>query len=142
MSETILKRSALVLDASQKAALRRALGRSTSRRRANEVVNSLTGIADFFASDTDWQVFREAIGTDAPEFTQEPAQEYGDFQTPLSLARAVCQKLFGLGYRPEVLIEPTCGKGNFIIAALETFPSIRQVFGLEIQERYVTECKA
>ena len=142
MSETILKRSALVLDASQKAALRRALGRSTSRRRANEVVNSLTGIADFFASDTDWQVFREAIGTDAPEFTQEPAQEYGDFQTPLSLARAVCQKLFGLGYRPEVLIEPTCGKGNFIIAALETFPSIRQVVGLEIQEGYVTECKA
>src|SRR6266568_304308 len=72
MFETILKRSVLLLDASQKAALRRALN---------------------------------------------------------------C-------YRPEVLIESTCGKGNFIIAALEIFPSIRQVFGLEIQERYVTECKA
>jgi hypothetical protein len=47
-----------------------------------------------------------------------------------------------LGYRPKALVEPTCGKGNFIIAALETFPSIRKVFALEIQERYVTECKA
>ena len=109
MSETILKRSVLLLDASQKAALRRALNRSTSRKRANEGVTSLTGIADFFASNTDWQVFREVIAADATEFAQEPAQEYGDFQTPLSLARAVCQKLFGLGYRPEVLIEPTCG---------------------------------
>src|SRR5437660_9840273 len=94
------------------------------------------------ASDSDWQAFREAIDRDAPEFVHETAQEYGDFQTPLSFARAVCQKLFELGYRPEVLIEPTCGKGNFILAALEIFPSIRKVFGLEIQERYVTECKA
>src|SRR6266545_2183182 len=119
MSETTLKRAVRTFDASQKAELRKALSGSTSRKRANEVVTSLTGIADFFASDADWQAFREAIDTDAPEFVHETAQEYGDFQTPLSLARAVCQKLFGLGYRPEVLIEPTCGKGNFIIAALE-----------------------
>ena len=142
MSETTLKKAVRVLDARQKAALRKALSRWTSRKRANEVVTSLTGISDFFASDSDWRAFREAIDTDAPEFVHETAQEYGDFQTPLSLARAVCRKLFELGYRPEVLIEPTCGKGNFIIAALEIFPSIRKVSGLEIQQRYVTECKA
>src|SRR5437899_3055883 len=142
MSETMLEKAARVLDASQKAALRKALGRSASKKRANEVVASLTGIADFFAFDEDWQAFREAIAADAPEFLHETAQEYGDFQTPLSLARAVCQKLFELGYRPKVLIEPTCGTGNFIIAALEIFPSIRKVFGLEIQDGYVAECKA
>src|SRR5438034_7997380 len=142
MSEAILERAARVLDSSQKAALRRALGRSMSRKKVNVVVTSLTGISDFFASDADWQAFREAIDTDAPEFVRESVQEYGDFQTPLTLARTVCQKLFELGYRPEVLIEPTCGNGNFIIAALEIFPSIRKVFGLEIQEGYVTECKA
>ena len=123
-----------VLDASQKAALQKALGRSTSKKRANEVIGSLVGIADFFASDEDWDAFREAIAAGAPEFLQESAQEYGDFQTPLSLARTVCHKLFEMGYRPKVLVEPTCGKGNFIIAALEVFPSIRKVFGLEIQD--------
>src|SRR6266568_752272 len=142
MSETMLQRAVTVLDSSQKAELRRALGRSTSRKRANATVTSLTGIADFFVSDADWRAFRAAIDTHAPEFVEETAQEYGDFQTPLSLARAVCQKVFELGYRPKVLIEPTCGKGNFIIAALEIFPSIRKVIGLEIQEGYVTECKA
>src|SRR5436190_11466931 len=142
MTETTLKIAVHVLDASQKAELRKALSRSRSTKRANEVVSSLTGIADFFASDEDWRAFHEAIDTDTPEFVHETAQEYGDFQTPLSLARAVCRKLFELGYRPEVLIEPTCGKGNFIIAGLEIFPSIRKVYGLEIQERYVTECKA
>ncbi len=142
MSETILEMSVRVLDAGQKAALRKALGRSTSMKRGNEVIVSIAGIADFAASDADWQAFREAIVADAPEFLRESPQEYGDFQTPLSLARVVCQRLFDIGYRPKVLIEPTCGKGNFIIAALELFPSIRKVFGLEIQGDYVTECKA
>src|SRR6266516_6715557 len=109
MRETMLGKTVRVLDASQQTALRKALGRTTSRKRANEIVASLTGIADFFASAADLQAFREAIAADAADFLQESAQEYGDFQTPLSLARAVCQKLFALGYRPKVLIEPTCG---------------------------------
>lgn len=142
MSDTILERTARILDASQKAALRKALRRATSRKRANEALSSLTGIADFFASDADSQALRDAIAAAAPDFVQEAAQEYGDFQTPLSLAKAVCQKLFDLGCRPKFLIEPTCGKGNFIVAALETFPTIRKVFGLEIQIGYVAECKA
>src|SRR6266576_4342275 len=118
MSETMLENAARILNASQKAALRKALGRSTSSKWGNEVIASIAGIADFFASDADWQAFREVIAADAPEFLQESAQEYGDFQTPLSLAKAVCQRLFEIGYRPKILIEPTCGKGNFILAAL------------------------
>src|ERR1043166_3775362 len=142
MSETMLENAMRILDATQKVALRKALGRSASRKRANEVVGSLTGIAGFFVSDADWQAFREAIATTAPEVLKDTTQEYGDFQTPLSLARIVCQKLFELGYRPKVLIEPTCGRGNFIVAALETFPSIHKIIGLEIHKGYVTECKA
>src|SRR5436309_15016757 len=44
IKQPILKRAVIVLDTSRKAALRRALGRSTSRKRANEVVTSLTEI--------------------------------------------------------------------------------------------------
>ena len=37
--------------------------------------------------------------------------EFGDFQTPDSLALAVCKRLTALGICPDVVIEPTCGVG-------------------------------
>jgi hypothetical protein len=43
--------------------------------------------------------------------------EFGDFQTPLNLARKVCSLLQGLGYAPSSVLEPTCGEGNFIVAS-------------------------
>jgi hypothetical protein len=39
------------------------------------------------------------------------------------------------------LIEPTCGKGNFILSAIQTFDSLEQVFGIEIQEKYLWQLK-
>src|SRR5437667_11568780 len=63
-AETTLEKAVRVLDASPKAALQKALGRSASRRRANDVVASLTGIADFFASNADGQAFREPMPPD------------------------------------------------------------------------------
>jgi len=42
---------------------------------------------------------------------------------------------------PEILIEPTCGKGNFIIASLRSFKNIKNVFGVEIYRPYVWETK-
>ena len=67
--------------------------------------------------------------------------EYGDFQTPLELARTICRWLSQNGVAPEVLIEPTLGQGHFILAALDTFPSLRFVYGVEIYEPYVNEAK-
>ena len=67
--------------------------------------------------------------------------EYGDFQTPLKLARQICRWLKETGIKPEVLVEPACGRGNFIIAALETFPTIKSVYGIEIYEPYISEIK-
>ncbi|MDR1483709.1 MAG: hypothetical protein LBT09_02680, partial [Planctomycetaceae bacterium] len=65
--------------------------------------------------------------------------EYGDFQTPLNLARRICCWLKEQGIEPQVLVEPTCGCGNFILAALETFPSIEYIYGIEIYEPYIAE---
>ena len=45
--------------------------------------------------------------------------EFGDWQTNISLARLVCCVLHDEGVRPDVIIEPTCGVGNFALAALE-----------------------
>lgn len=47
---------------------------------------------------------------------------YGDFQTPLELARAVCRLLVRRGLRPASVVEPTCGTGSFLLAAAEAFP--------------------
>lgn len=63
--------------------------------------------------------------------------EYGDWQTNLSLAVAVCEHLKAKGLRPQVVIEPTCGIGNFILAALLTFDGIEDVYGIEITKPYL-----
>jgi len=63
--------------------------------------------------------------------------EYGDFQTPLELAEKVCQKLLELGVNPDVIVEPTCGVGNFIDAAARLFPSTNTIIGVEINPNYL-----
>ena len=35
--------------------------------------------------------------------------EYGDFQTPQSVAARVCGLIAGIGLRPATVVEPTCG---------------------------------
>jgi len=63
-------------------------------------------------------------------------REWGDFQTPPKLASKICRYLLQTGISPELLIEPTCGTGNFIWASLETFPKIKTIYGVEIKESY------
>jgi hypothetical protein len=65
--------------------------------------------------------------------------EYGDFQTPLDLAEKVCQKLLELGVSPGIIVEPTCGIGNFIQAAVHSFPSASKIIGIEINQNYLRE---
>lgn len=67
--------------------------------------------------------------------------EYGDFQTPLELAKRVCQQLIQLNIRPNIIIEPTCGVGNFINAASSIFLTANQIVGAEINAQYLEELK-
>ena len=64
-------------------------------------------------------------------------KEFGDFQTPIRLSRQVCRLLTQKGISPSVIIEPTCGKGSFILASLEYFPKIRIVFGVEVNANHI-----
>lgn len=142
MTEVFPEKSVRLLTADQKHLLRRALSRCRNHRKANEIIRELTGLAEFLSDHKDWENFHQSIIANAPETLGDSIQEYGDFQTPLSLANTVCRKVFSEGYRPTVLIEPTCGRGNFILAALQNFPSIREIYGLEFQQNYVIECKS
>ncbi len=63
--------------------------------------------------------------------------EFGDFQTPDTLALEICRKLVALGIHPDAVIEPTCGVGAFVMAATEAFPNAREIVGFEINEIYL-----
>lgn len=67
--------------------------------------------------------------------------EFGDFQTPINLAREVCSLIVRTGVRPASVLEPTCGIGSFLQAALEIFPETLCVFGFDINELYVEQAR-
>lgn len=64
---------------------------------------------------------------------------FGDFQTPLALARDVCALLRTAGQDPVSIIEPTCGQGHFVAAALDAFPHVRDLLCGDINEVYLRE---
>jgi hypothetical protein len=67
--------------------------------------------------------------------------EFGDFQTPLALAREVCALLIRQSVEADAIVEPTCGIGSFLIATSETFPKAK-LFGWDINPDYVKQTKS
>jgi len=66
-----------------------------------------------------------------------PKKEYGDFQTPESLATrvvALVDELFGV---PDFVIEPTVGLGAFLKASAECWGENSEYIGYEINKTYV-----
>ena len=67
--------------------------------------------------------------------------EFGDFQTPLALAHEVCELIRQLGEDPDVVLEPTVGRGAFLLAAADKFPSAT-LRGWEINRDHVADAAA
>ena len=67
--------------------------------------------------------------------------EFGDFQTPVALAAAACRFLGDRGIVPAAVVEPTCGLGSFVLAALDQFPGAT-CLGIEINPAYVESLRA
>lgn len=68
-----------------------------------------------------------------------PNNEFGDFQTPLPLAQALIKWLPQRQWAH--VLEPTCGIGNFLQAAVDVFPD-SEVVGIETQPEYVAEAES
>ncbi len=65
--------------------------------------------------------------------------EFGDFQTPVTLARRVCQQLLDRRRLvPASVVEPTCGVGNFLFAALDRFSAVSRGLAVEINPTYIS----
>ena len=108
---------------------------------ANEELHRLTGIFNFFEDRGTYDEFRSIITIPAQISLASQNREWGDFQTSPDLAWRVCRILSEANYVPRVVVEPTFGTGNFIIAMLRTFPNIERIYGVEIQEKYVWHLK-
>ena len=63
--------------------------------------------------------------------------EFGDFQTPISLARRVADCVANLGFAPASIVEPSCGAGNILFAAADRFPTFHRALGIEVQPKYL-----
>jgi len=68
--------------------------------------------------------------------------QFGDFQTPRELAKKIIHVLKqNHNIFPDVVIEPSCGKGSFISASFEAFNDAR-ILGFDINAEYIAEARA
>lgn len=111
----------------------------SSFEKANQKMYDSFGITHFFENNEEVATIKTALST---AINVEPDRaEYGDFQTNSELSAKVALHIASKKNSPEIVIEPTCGKGNFIIASLGTFKSIKHIIGVEIYKPYVWEAK-
>ena len=66
-------------------------------------------------------------------------KEYGDYQTPLDFAKRVVEYVYeNYDINPDVIIEPTCGIGNFIKASKIYYPDA-SIIGIDINDIYLNK---
>ncbi len=73
--------------------------------------------------------------------TQQQAT-FGDFQTPLALARRVAALVEREESAVRTVVEPTCGVGAFLQAAAELFGKSPEYWGFDINHEYVKMSRA
>jgi len=108
---------------------------------ANDLLKKVSGINIFFNNEKELSELKNIIEEHQPAFEEPNRRAYGDFQTNEDLADNIAKYLHKEGVSPEFVIEPTCGKGRFILAVLKQFKSIKKIVGIEIYLPYVWETK-
>lgn len=108
---------------------------------ANKILKKVSGINNFFTSNAESVDLFEKLAVYDSTISGIDRREYGDFQTNNSLASKVTEYAFSKYQKFEFVLEPTCGKGNFVLASIKYSKSIKKIVGLEIYEPYVWETK-
>jgi len=121
--------------------LSESLKKKTTYNSLNETIQQAFGIVGFCINKEDFTLLKKELNAKKEVNIEEDRTAYGDFQTPTTLAERTCEVLKNKKLKPVVCIEPTCGKGNFIIASLSTFSTIKFIYGIEIYKPYVWETK-
>jgi hypothetical protein len=69
-------------------------------------------------------------------------RDFGDFQTPSALVSAVLDVLEPIGERWPRVLEPTCGRGQFLAGLIEGVSPPREVRGIELQNVHCIAARA
>lgn len=108
--------------------------------KSNSIIQQICGIVDYFSSEEEKTDFiNSALKTE--NTAHDCRVSYGDWQTPVELANAVCKRHLEYFGSPTIVIEPTCGLGAFVIAALDWFPDIQEIHAVEINKDYTSDLK-
>lgn len=107
----------------------------------NILVKKVSGINSFFTSQEEATELLEKLKENSSIVSEPNRREYGDFQTNENLAEQVAKYAFIKQNDFEFVLEPTCGKGNFILASIKQSNSLKKIVGVEIYQPYVWETK-
>ncbi len=107
----------------------------------NLLVKKVSGINNFFTSQKEATELLVELKEHSSIVSEPNRREYGDFQTNKNLAIQVAEYSFSKYNDFEFILEPTCGKGNFILASIMQSTSLKKVVGVEIYQPYVWETK-
>ncbi|MEZ5175160.1 MAG: methyltransferase domain-containing protein [Acidimicrobiia bacterium] len=69
------------------------------------------------------------------------SRDLGDWQTPPELSASVLNLLARRGIKWSRVLEPTCGTGSFLMAALRAYPEPDEVIGIDVQARHLAEAR-
>ncbi len=107
----------------------------------NLLLKNVSGINDFFNSREETEELQNRL-EEYSSIVEEPnRREYGDFQTNKDLTNQVTNYISSKSENIEFVLEPTCGKGDFILASIRQFKTIKRIVGVEIYQPYVWETK-
>ena len=109
--------------------------------KANTLVKEICGLNNFFNTQSESLELLGKLKENNSIVSEPDRREYGDFQTNEELALQVLKYTYSKESNIEFVIEPTCGTGNFIIASINQFTSIKKIVGVEIFQPYVWETK-
>ncbi|MHA1673812.1 MAG: N-6 DNA methylase, partial [Promethearchaeota archaeon] len=120
---------------------------SKTPNEANHYVKSRWGIHELFDDRNDildYLKIIEDIISSPDEFLENDhaPREFGDFQTPQKLSNQICEFLHvKRKLNPRIIVEPTCGVGNFLVASIQHFPALKMIYALELQPKYIPIAK-
>ena len=121
--------------------LKTRIGNMTDFKLANNLLAEISGIETFFRSQEDFLTLLEILEPCFMVSDGIDRREYGDFQTPPELTDSICSYLIAENISPDVIIEPTFGKGSFLLSAIKFFEKVKIIHGVEIHEPYYWQTK-
>lgn len=107
----------------------------------NDKLQRSCGIINFFENKNELLNFKEKFLQSEDRKETANKSEFGDYQTNSELTDNICKLLKSKKSNPNIVFEPTFGKGNFIISVLNSFENIEKLYGVEIYKPYVWKTK-